>query len=766
MADLRKDMENGEISFEMVAEAMKSATSEGGLFYQSLEKQSKTMTGMLSTLKDNLAQFGRDAGEKAFEQVKGSLQSLLDMIDKASKDGTLDDIAEDVGNALNNLVVIIIDVSKLLYEYKDAVVAGAAAMIAFKATLDIGRVADSAITTIKSLKTAIAGIGSTASTLGAVGTTAGSAIALVGASLGIVYGATKAWGASVEYLNNKAEASQKQAEQLKSNIDDTKTKLSELNSKIAEIRDKGTITLVDEKQLKALKDQKEVLEATLILNEELLKSQNLVAEQDATKALNKKSTGTNALKIDLQTYKEDLDSAKALNNEYVQAVETGNTELANSLRSYVEGITPTLEADKNMLLSRKEQLTGLMEGISGLTDEGRTAKAELQALIDEINTLLGIEDTGTTRSIVSGTADYYKQQGEEKLLQAQKSAEDNDKIFTDELNQIEKKHTRGLISDGQYYSQKDALLKKYNKDQLAENDSFYGSLKSSQDSANKEYLDNEKKTADETAKAWQDSFEDISKDYESKAKDIENQQNALVEKLSSAELFSRETVGEDDNVVVLTNFQEKFQELEKYQQLLDEIRSKGAGEGFADQIKDMGVTDAVDFMETLLKSDDIDNYLKGIEQYNAKANEIAQNEFADENKAIKDEFANEVVNVLGEIPAQAAEAGTATAEAFAEALIKSDAIKKIQSTLGVQDINSFLSAVSTIKSKAAGEIATGSAVSRQAAASVPIYAETGKSGNAGVIEIHTTVELDRNKLGESVTKWQTERGYQSGKRVN
>ena len=130
-------MENGKISFEMVADAMKSATSEGGLFYQSMEKQSKTMTGMLSTLKDNLAEFGRDAGEKAFEQVKGSLQSLLDMIDKAAKDGTLDDIAEDVGNALKTLVDVIIDVSKFIYEYRTALMAGVAAMVAFKTALAV-----------------------------------------------------------------------------------------------------------------------------------------------------------------------------------------------------------------------------------------------------------------------------------------------------------------------------------------------------------------------------------------------------------------------------------------------------------------------------------------------------------------------------------------------------------------------------------------------------------------------------------------------------
>ncbi len=52
MQDLRKDMEEGNISFEMMQDAMKTATSEGGMFFGSMEKQSKTLNGQLSTLKD------------------------------------------------------------------------------------------------------------------------------------------------------------------------------------------------------------------------------------------------------------------------------------------------------------------------------------------------------------------------------------------------------------------------------------------------------------------------------------------------------------------------------------------------------------------------------------------------------------------------------------------------------------------------------------------------------------------------------------------
>ena len=54
MRQLRDEMANGEISFEMVAEAMKTTTSEGGLFYKGMETGSKTLSGTFSTLMDNI----------------------------------------------------------------------------------------------------------------------------------------------------------------------------------------------------------------------------------------------------------------------------------------------------------------------------------------------------------------------------------------------------------------------------------------------------------------------------------------------------------------------------------------------------------------------------------------------------------------------------------------------------------------------------------------------------------------------------------------
>lgn len=54
MANLKKDMEDGAISADMVTGAFKSATSEGGMFFGAMDKGSKTANGQMSTLKDTI----------------------------------------------------------------------------------------------------------------------------------------------------------------------------------------------------------------------------------------------------------------------------------------------------------------------------------------------------------------------------------------------------------------------------------------------------------------------------------------------------------------------------------------------------------------------------------------------------------------------------------------------------------------------------------------------------------------------------------------
>lgn len=111
----------GKVMSEDVVNALKRMTSEGGRFYQMMEKQSKTAKGLFSTLEDELMILGRDIGAEAFEQLKDYLQDLLDTIDELRKTGELDEIIRDWGVAFADLVKFVGGTLKVLYEFRDAI---------------------------------------------------------------------------------------------------------------------------------------------------------------------------------------------------------------------------------------------------------------------------------------------------------------------------------------------------------------------------------------------------------------------------------------------------------------------------------------------------------------------------------------------------------------------------------------------------------------------------------------------------------------------
>jgi len=78
VGDLKKDMEKGLITFDRVEQAFKNATSEGGLFFNLMEKQSQTVGGKLSTLTGNIQELGKNI----FSLSSGPIPGLVTAFDK------------------------------------------------------------------------------------------------------------------------------------------------------------------------------------------------------------------------------------------------------------------------------------------------------------------------------------------------------------------------------------------------------------------------------------------------------------------------------------------------------------------------------------------------------------------------------------------------------------------------------------------------------------------------------------------------------------
>lgn len=85
MAQLKDEMGEGKISVEMVKQAFKDATSEGGLFYKMMDKQSETLEGRLSTMNDAYTLLIRSISDSALPVIKQQVVEVTHMIEKTNE---------------------------------------------------------------------------------------------------------------------------------------------------------------------------------------------------------------------------------------------------------------------------------------------------------------------------------------------------------------------------------------------------------------------------------------------------------------------------------------------------------------------------------------------------------------------------------------------------------------------------------------------------------------------------------------------------------
>ena len=79
MNELRAEMAEGRISFQMVRQAMEDATKEGGRFNGLLEEQAKTLSGRLSTLGDTWERVSKAIGDIFAPAAKAGVEALISL---------------------------------------------------------------------------------------------------------------------------------------------------------------------------------------------------------------------------------------------------------------------------------------------------------------------------------------------------------------------------------------------------------------------------------------------------------------------------------------------------------------------------------------------------------------------------------------------------------------------------------------------------------------------------------------------------------------
>lgn len=85
MSSLYDRISKGTLSVDEITASMERATSAGGKYYQSMQKQSQTFTGMISTLKDNAQQLLGDVVQPISDSMVSTLlPAAIDAIDQMS----------------------------------------------------------------------------------------------------------------------------------------------------------------------------------------------------------------------------------------------------------------------------------------------------------------------------------------------------------------------------------------------------------------------------------------------------------------------------------------------------------------------------------------------------------------------------------------------------------------------------------------------------------------------------------------------------------
>lgn len=200
MESLYDRISAGTISVDEITASMQRSTSEGGRYFQSMEKQSQTFSGQMSTLKDNvqglLGNVTSGIFEKLAQDVLPKINEVLTTVNTAFEEGGFQGVLDAIGEmspALDGVITKIQSFSTFLQNLgiSPAAFAGIVAAIGPAIT-----VVGTLVRGIGGISTAISGISTAVSGLGGI---KGIFTALTG-SVGLTVTAIMGLVAAFSYL--------------------------------------------------------------------------------------------------------------------------------------------------------------------------------------------------------------------------------------------------------------------------------------------------------------------------------------------------------------------------------------------------------------------------------------------------------------------------------------------------------------------------------------------------------------------------------------
>ena len=113
MASLYDRISDGTISVDEITASMERSTSAGGKYFQSMEKQSKTLNGQISTLKDNFSQFAGVLAEDTTNAISSEFLPAINETIQAMQEGFSEEGFEGLATAFaegfNNILMMLVE---------------------------------------------------------------------------------------------------------------------------------------------------------------------------------------------------------------------------------------------------------------------------------------------------------------------------------------------------------------------------------------------------------------------------------------------------------------------------------------------------------------------------------------------------------------------------------------------------------------------------------------------------------------------------------
>lgn len=399
----------------------------------------------------------------------------------------------------------------------------------------------------------------------------------------------------------------------------------------------------------------------------------------------------------------------------------GISSLAAGLRSMIGTVVSTVQSIGTSMLNivkslpakfievGKNIIKGLIDGIKSLAGDGVRAITDLGASIiegakrvfdinspskvmeDEVGLMAskgvavgirkGADEAVSAMEYLSDGVVGASQSMDGAVTVAKKTARKVGDVLQAEINKInqkieaEQKKASEEAAAEELKQYQDNLSKKYQELSKAEGENIQKireEIVELEAEWNKKQVEAARTTAQAANEARLQELQTFQQEYESALDAIESKQESLQDQLDDyGELFQRIDIKDEEGNVIgekfqLGDLQKEIDQIQKYGDALDKLQERGLSDGLLSEITNMGMEDAMDYMNKLISMSDgaFDDYVQLFAEKQKAAQEVAAKVYQSEFSSLEQNYFQKLPQSIADMQGQLFAAGTQAAGQF------------------------------------------------------------------------------------------------------